>query len=394
MKNQTIVLAALALCLSAAPLSAQQTGYKFTEVVNHKVTPVKNQASTGTCWCFATTSFMEAELLRMGKGEYDLSEMFIVRQKYLNQMDDNFLRRGRGNVGQGSLSHTWFNAFKQVGIVPEEVYHGINYDSQNHNHSELNRYISAIAEASVALRKRSPEYYEIANAVLDTYLGEVPATFSYKGKDYTPQSFAESLGLNLDDYVELTSFSHKPFYKPMMLEVPDNWEGERQYNLPLDELMEVMDYALNNGYTIAWDGDVSEKGFSHANGVAINPEVAKLDDYSTTDRARFEGIPAAQRLEEVYKFEQPYPEVNVDQAIRQAGYESFVTTDDHLMHVTGIVRDQNGTKYYVTKNSWGTDRNVFGGYLNMSESFVRAKTIYILVNKNSIPKEIRKKLDI
>lgn len=394
MKKYAIVLAAVALCLSSVSLSAQQTGYKFTEVVNHKVTPVKNQASTGTCWCFATTSFMEAELLRMGKGEYDLSEMFIVRQKYLNQMDDNFLRRGKGNVGQGSLSHTWMNAFKQVGIMPEEAYHGINYGSVNHNHGELNRYINAVADASVALRKRSPEYYKIANAVLDTYLGEVPAKFTYKGKEYTAKSFAESLGLNMDDYVELTSFSHKPFYEQMMVEVQDNWEGERQYNIPLDELIDVMDYVLKNGYTIAWDGDVSEKGFSHANGVAINPEVAKLDDYSTTDRARFEGIPASQRLEAVYKFDQPYPEVKVDQAVRQAGYESFVTTDDHLMHITGIVKDQNGTKYYVTKNSWGTERNTFGGYLNMSESYVRAKTIYIMVNKNSLPKDLRKKLGI
>lgn len=394
MNTRTIVLAALSLCLSISTVSAQQNGYKFTEVVNQKATPVKNQASTGTCWCFATTSFMESELLRMGKGEYDLSEMFIVRQKYLNQLDDNFLRRGKGNVGQGSLSHTWMNAFKQIGIVPEEVYTGINYDSETHNHVELSKYVKALAETSVAIGKRSPEYYKLANALFDSYLGEVPSTFTYKGKEYTPKSFAESLGLNMDDYVELTSFSHKPFYQPMVLEVRDNWESERQYNIPIDELIDVMDYVLKNGYTIDWDGDVSEKGFSFVNGVAINPEVAKLDDYSTTDRARFEGIPAAERLEAVYTFDKPYPEVKVDQAVRQEGYESFVTTDDHLMHITGIVKDQNGTKYYVTKNSWGTERNAFGGYLNMSESYVRAKTIYIMVNKNSLPKDLRKKLGI
>lgn len=375
-------------------ISAMAQGYQFTTVVANKMTPVKNQASTGTCWCFATTSFMESELLRMGKGEYDLSEMFIVRQKYLNQMDDNFLHRGKGNVGQGSLSHTWMNAFRQVGIMPEEVYHGINYGSENHNHGEMARYIAAVSQASVDARKRSPEYYKVANAVLDVFLGEVPETFTYNGKQYTSKSFAESLGLNMDDYVELTSFSHKPFYQKMVIEVGDNWEHESQYNLPIDELISVMDYALNHGYTVAWDGDVSEKGFSHAKGVAINPQVAKLDDYSTTDRARFEGMAPQTRLEEVYKFEKPYPEVEVTQEVRQAGYEAFQTTDDHLMHITGIVKDQNGTKYYITKNSWGTERNTFGGLLNMSESYVRAKTIYYMVHKDAIPKDIRKKLGI
>lgn len=401
--KKTIIAAAVLVCMfnlsasaqkKAAKAQPQPEGYVFTEVVSNPATPVKNQASTGTCWCFATTSFMESELLRMGKGEYDLSEMFIVRQKYLNQMDDNFLRRGKGNVGQGSLSHTWMNAFKMVGIVPEQVYNGINYDSKTHNHGELARYISAVADASVSVRKRSPEYYKVANAVLDAYLGEVPEKFTYNGVEYTPKSFASSLGLNMDDYVELTSFSHKPYYEKMTIEVQDNWEQAQQYNLPLDELMKVMDYVLEHGYTVAWDGDVSEKGFSHANGVAINPEVAKLDDYSTTDRARFEGLSSTSRLEEVYKFDRPYPEINVTQEVRQAGYESFVTTDDHLMHVTGIVKDQNGTKYYITKNSWGTDRSDFGGYLNMSESYVRAKTIYIMVNKNSIPSDVRTKLGI
>lgn len=390
MKRQLLTLGLLA-CMG---ISAAAQGYQFTTVVSNKMTPVKNQASTGTCWCFATTSFMESELLRMGKGEYDLSEMFIVRQKYLNQMDDNYLRRGRGNVGQGSLSHTWMNVFRQVGIVPEEVYHGINYDSETHSHGELAKYIGAVSKASVELKRRSPEYYKVANAVLDVYLGELPETFKYNGKEYTSKSFAQSLGLNMDDYVELTSFSHKPFYQPMVLEVGDNWENESQYNIPLDELISVMDYALNHGYTVCWDGDVSEKGFSHANGVAINPEIASLEDYSTTDRARFEQMAPQARFEEVFKFDRPYPEINVTQEIRQKGYESFVTTDDHLMHITGIVKDQNGTKYYITKNSWGTARSEYNGCLNMSESFVRAKTVYVMVHKDAVHKDLRKKLGI
>ena len=337
---------------------------------------------------------MESELLRMGKGEYDLSEMFIVRQKYMNQLNDNYIRQGEGNIGQGSLSHTFMNAFRQVGIVPEEVYSGINYDSDRHNHGELVRYMGAIANEAVKMRKRSPEYNELIQSLFDIYLGKVPEKFSYKGKEYTPQSFAASLGLNMDDYVELTSFNHHPYYQKFEVEVHDNWEHYQQYNLPLDELIEVQDYALQHGFTVCWDGDVSEKGFSFKNGVAINPEVKKVEDYSTTDRARFEKMDEKERLDEVYKFEHPYPEVNVTQEVRQAGFESYVTTDDHLMHLTGIVKDQNGTKYYITKNSWGTARNKFGGYLNMSESYVRAKMIYIMVHKDAIPKAIKAKLGI
>ena len=382
-------------CMLAFSVStAFGQGYQFTEVVTVPATPVKNQAATGTCWCFATTSFMESELLRMGKGTYDHSEMFIVRQKYMNQLQDNYLRRGNGNIGQGSLSHTFMNAYRQVGIVPEEVYTGINYDSERHNHSEMVRYMHAIADVAVKTKQRSPEYDKLIANLFDTYLGKLPEKFTYKGKEYTPKSFAESLGLNMDDYIELTSFTHHPYYVKFDVEVPDNWEHSLMYNLPLDEMMETVDYALTNGYTVCWDGDVSEKGFSFTNGVAINPEVKKVEDLSNTDRARFEKLGEKERLEEVFKFERPYPEIKVTPEVRQAGFESFVTTDDHLMHVTGITKDQNGTKYYITKNSWGTDRNKFGGYLNMSESFVRAKTIYVMVHKDAIPKAIKTKLGI
>lgn len=389
--SKSFILSCALVC-SVSGAFAQ--GYQFTEVVSVPATPVKNQASTGTCWCFATTSFMESELLRMGKGTYDLSEMFIVRQKYMNQLQDNYLRRGDGNIGQGSLSHTFMNAYRQVGIVPEEVYTGINYDSDKHNHSELVKYIHAIADVAVKARHRSPEYYELIDNLFDTYLGKLPEKFTYKGKEYTPKSFAASLGLNMDDYIELTSFTHHPYYQKFDVEVPDNWEHSLMYNLPLDEMMETVDYALNNGYSVCWDGDVSEKGFSFKNGVAINPEVKKVEDLSNTDRARFEKLDEKSRLEEVFKFEQPYPEINVTPEVRQTGFEAFVTTDDHLMHLTGITKDQNGTKYYITKNSWGTDRNKFGGYLNMSESYVRAKTIYVMVHKNAIPKAIKAKLGL
>ena len=374
--------------------SAFSQGYQFTDVVTVPATPVKDQAASGTCWCFATTSFMESELLRKGKGEYDLSEMYIVRQKYMNQLQDNYLRGGKGNIGQGSLAHTFTNAYRQVGIVPEEVYSGINYNSKSHNHSELEQYIKAISEVAVKNKQRSPEYYKLLGSLFDIYLGPIPEKFNYKGKEYTPEEFTKSLDLNMDDYVELTSFTHHPFYKTCEVEVPDNWEHGLMYNLPLDELMEVIDKALENGYSVCWDGDVSEKGFSYGNGVAINPEVVKMDDMSQTDRARFGQLNIRERLQEVYKFEQPCPEVKVTPEIRQQGFEAFVTTDDHLMHLTGIVKDQNGTKYYKTKNSWNENGNKFGGYLNMSESYVRAKTIYITVHKDALPKDLKKRLGI
>lgn len=333
-------------------------GFQFTPVITLQATPVKDQAETGTCWSFATTSFIESELLRMGKGEYDLSEMFIVRENYINKLSDNYLRQGKGNITQGSLAHDWMKVFTEYGIVPDESYPGLNYGSPTHNHEELQSFLAAVAEIPVKTRKASDQYHQIIDAVLDIYLGKVPESFTYKGVTYTPKSFAENLGINPTDYVEITSFTHFPFYSQGILEIPDNWSMGRFYNVPLDELIEIIDYSFNNGYTVNWDGDMSEKGFTHSKGVAV------------------------------------FPQDNVTQELRQAGYENFTTTDDHLMHLTGVVKDQSGQKYYVTKNSWGPTSNSFGGYLNMSEGYVRAKTIFIMVNKNGVPPAIKAKLGI
>jgi bleomycin hydrolase len=367
--KKTLLLSAILLCaftfMSAQEKQLPVVKKEFAILKQLPATPVKNQARTGTCWCFATTSFMESELLRKGKGEFDLSEMFIVRNNYLARMDDNYLRRGKGNLGEGSIAHNYLNAMKKAGLMPEEAYKGINYNSEFHDHTELNKFINSIAEVPVELKRRSPEYYKLLNSLLDIYLGPVPQFFTYKGKSYDPVSFEKSLGLNPDDYVEITSFSHAPFYTKFALEIPDNWDHGQMYNIPLDELMQVAYSAIENGYTLCWDGDVSEKFFSHKDGYAIVP----------ADPANPNG-----------------DELAINQEVRQKGFENFTTTDDHLMHMTGIAKDEKGNKFFLTKNSWGTERNSYGGYLYISDNYFRAKCISILVHKDAVPVAIRAKL--
>ncbi len=399
MKKQFLITLLLVTCIlpifaqkqNAPAIQITEEGYKFTPVIDLKATSVKDQAATGTCWCFATTSFIESELLRMGKGEFDLSEMFIVRQNYIDKLQDNYTRQGKGNIGSGSLAHDWMRVYTESGITPEEVYRGLNYGSPTHNHNELQAFVDAVAPVPVQRKNESEQYHKIVDAVLDTYLGKVPETFTFKSVKYTPKSFASSLGINPNDYVEITSFTNFPFYTRGILEVPDNWTMARFYNVPLDELIEIMDYSFNNGYTVNWDGDVSETGFSQAKGIAVIPD-DKRD--SGNDGVRSGKTSSSARNGNVQAVNGPGPEVNVTQELRQTGYENFTTTDDHLMHMTGIVKDQNGTKYYKTKNSWGTDKNPFGGYVNISESYVRAKTIFIMVNKNAIPPAIKSKLGL
>lgn len=381
MKKQLIY--ALLTLLFLVPAEAQRkspngpsksdapAGFKFTPVVELPATVVKDQAGTGTCWCFGTTSFIESELMRMGKGEFNLSEMWIVRSNYVDRIRDNFEKQGKGNLGEGGLAHDWMVEFLKAGLVPDEVYTGLNYSLPRHNHGELNSMVNAVSKVAVDRKRESDQYLTIVDAVLDTYLGKKPESFTYKGVGYTPKSFAKSLGINPQDYVEITSFKFIPFYKQGVVPVPDNWRMASLYNVPIDELIAIMDNALNTGFTIDWDGDVSEKGFSHRNGYAIIPETEKQGSYTADDK-----------------------EAVVTQDSREKGYENQTTTDDHTMHITGMVKDQNGRKYYITKNSWGPESNSNGGYLNMSENYVKAKTILIMVHKDAIPAEIRTKLGI
>jgi bleomycin hydrolase len=371
-----ILTLTLAAVLFTAAFAQTQTIYKFTPVKDIPATPVKDQARTGTCWCFATVSFLEAELLRQGKGEYDLSEMFVVRNNYNDRIFDNYLRRGNGNINPGSIAHMATQAIEKYGIVPESAYHGINYDSPGHNHGELSAYLKGIADVSVERKNLSPEYQKLIKSLFDIYLGEVPETFEYNGKTYDPKSFAKMLGFDdMSDYIELTSFSHHPFYQQVPLEIPDNWDHALLWNVPLEDMMRIIDNALENGYTVAWDGDLTAGEFNHNRGIAICPE--------------------PKDFQEAVKLEKVYPDRVVTQEIRQKDFETFRTVDDHLMHLTGLYKDQNGNKFYKTKNSWGEGRNPeMKGYLYMSKAYIEMRTISFMVHKDAIPKDIRKKLGL
>jgi bleomycin hydrolase len=373
MKLRNILVGAL--LAASCTLFAQETVYKFTKVVEHPATPVKDQAKTGTCWCYGTTSFIESEIIRLGKGEIDLSEMFTVRHNYNKRIYDNYIRRGRGNITPGSLAHMAINMMDKYGLVPEYAYEGINYDSEKHNHDEMSMYIKALASVTTERKVVTPESKKLQEALFDIYLGELPETFEYKGKEYTPASFKEYLGLDFSDYVEITSFTHHPFYQKVQVEVPDNWDHGTMYNVPIEEFINIIDYSLHNGYTLIWDGDCSEAGYVFERELCIVPQDTKLT------------------RKQILEATEIIPEIEVTQEIRQQFFETFLTVDDHLEHITGIYTDQNGVKYYNTKNSWGLDRNGTG-YHKMSENFVKGKTISILVNKNGIPKDIRKKLGL
>jgi bleomycin hydrolase len=371
----TLLISILLISFSSVSLYAQEKeGYQFTDQVRLETSSVKDQGSSGTCWCFATTSFLETELIRMGKKEFDLSEMFLVHEAYKKKADKFIRYHGNNNFGQGGQAHDAIHELRQHGIVPEKVYSGLLEGEKRHKHYEMASLLQSFVETLVENPRRrnlSPIWSSAYASILESYMGPLPKTFEYEGETYTPRSFAEELELNPDDYVELTSFSHHPFYDNIILEMPDNWSHDPYYNVPLNELMEVMDYSLEQGYSVVWDGDVSSEGFTHRTGVAVVPE---------KEDANFE--------------EGPVEEKSIDQEYRQKLFNNFTMTDDHLMHLTGIGEDQNGQKYYLTKNSWGTDSNEYGGFLYMSNPYVRLNTIAIMVHKDAIPEEIAEKLGI
>jgi len=380
-----------ALNLNAQPANdSVHEKFVFTKVFDLPATPVKDQSASGTCWSYATTSFLESELLRTTNDTFDLSEMYFVRKTYEDKSKRYMRLHGKANYGQGGQAHDVINVFRTYGLITESAYSGLANGQTKPSHTELETLLAAMVEALAKNPggKLSPDWTKAISGVLDVYLGKVPETFGDKG--YTPLEFASSLPLKPDDYIEITSYTHHPFYVAFPLEIPDNWSEGSYFNVPLDDLIEIMDYSLKNGFTVVWDCDISDKGFSHQNGVAVLPE-PELDKIGDTERSKWDKLSEKERKQQFFAFVKPVPEKQVTPEMRQAAFDNYATTDDHLMHITGTFTDQDGRRYFHTKNSWAAESNSFGGYINISEAYVRLNTIAIMVHSNGIPREIRKK---
>lgn len=398
MKVKNLVLFVFFMNLSFFSFSQEakeNDQYVFTKKIELKYTPVKDQFHSGTCWSFAATSFFESELLRLGKGEFDLSEMFFVHHAYLQKAEKYFRFHGTSNFGPGGQAHDVLNIMKQFGTVKQEEYPGIYPGEEKHDHGEMDAVLEAFLKAVISNKsgKLTPVWSNAYASILDAYMGVLPDnTLLIADKNKKPE-YSGTLGLNPDDYVELTSYTHHPFYSSFQLEIPDNWSGELYYNLPIDELMKVINNSLENGYTVCWDGDVSDRGFSHLNAIAIVPEIMPVSS-DKSEMAKWEKMSDKEKNELAYNFKELRKEKNVTQDMRQSAFNNFQTTDDHLMHIVGKVVDQTGKEYFITKNSWSDKSNTNGGCLNMSEAFLRLNTTAIMVHKDAIPASIRKHLGI
>ncbi len=369
--------------------------YKFSKIAHLDATPVQSQGYTGTCWSFSALSFFESELMRKGNENPDLlSEMYIVRKAYESKAEKYIRMDGKINFSEGGAFHDIPYVIRNYGIVPLEVYDGLNYGSEKHNHSELFAVLDGAVQGLLGHMKNgrsktlTSAWKPALNGILDAYLGEDIKEFELNGKKYTPKSYAQAIGLNMDDYVSLTSFTNHEMNAECMLEIPDNWAWGKSYNVSLDDLMLAAEYALKNGYSLAWGADVSEKGFSFSNGLAINPVDAATIEVSGSDNKNFSDAGADKKSN---AFKTPVPEVDVTPEIRQEGYDNKTTTDDHGMHIVGLFKDQNGTRYFLVKNSWGTG-NYPEGYLYVSESYFKWKTINIYLHKDGLSKNMAKKL--
>lgn len=356
-------------------------GFQFQPIVDLEVMPVENQGASGTCWSYCSSSFLESEMIRMGKEPVDLSEMYTVRKVYEEKAVNYVRMHGAYNFGQGGALPDVIQMYGKYGAVPEEAYTGLNYGTDVNKHSEMETMLKAMLDAVVSNpnKQLSPVWKEAIAGVLDAYLGDYPSEFEYKGKKYTPKTFAEQvIGVKAEDYVQISSFMEHPLYKPFIMLVPDNWTFGSTFNVGLTDLTAIIDHALREGYSVSWAADVSEKYFSWKNGIAYVPvkEFTEMNDE-----------------ERMSMFKGPRQERAITPEMRQEAYDNYTTTDDHGMHIVGLVKDQSGKEWYKVKNSWG-ESNDHKGYLYVSKAFVQFKTTAILLHKGGIPKEIRKKLDI
>ena len=381
MKYNFLLTIVLLFIFSSSLISqGSAEGYKFTMQKQLSATPVKDQNRTNTCWSFSAISMLESELLKAGKGEHDLSEMFIVYHNYLRKAEKFVRMHGTIEFAGGGENNDVTDVIKSWGIVPETAFSGMKHGETGHNHLEMDKvlrgYVDGITKNGTQFL--SPVWLSGLEGILQSYLGNLPEKFTYQGKQYTPESFSASLGLNPNDYVMVSSYTHHPFYETFIPELPDNWSWGKAYNVPLDEMVSIVDNAVVNGYTVTWASDVSDKGFNYKQGVAIIPDI---DEKKATQ----------QDWDKV--FVNPVKEKTITQEVRQHDFDNYSTTDDHGMHITGTAKDQAGNKYYYVKNSWGTE-NPYKGYIYVSDAYFRLKTTVIYLNKNAIPETIRKKLGV
>lgn len=386
-----VIFAHTAIAQDSIPTRNDSTnGFIFTTVKENPITCIKNQNRSSTCWSFSSLALFESELLRLNKGEYDLSEMFVVHHTMIDRAQYYVRLHGDNSFTPGGSFYDVIYCLKNYGIVPQSAMPGIMYGDTLPVHNELDAvagaYVNAIAKGH--LKKLTPIWKKGLSAIYDTYLGICPDSFNYNNTTYTPLSFATMLGLNMNDYISITSFTHHPFYAQFAIEIQDNWRLAESYNVPIDELIAIIDNAVSKGYTIAWGADVSETGFTRQ-GIGVMPDADKGAELTGSDMARWTGLSKEDKKKELT--EKPLPEMEITQEMRQESFDNWETTDDHGMLIYGIAKDQNGKEYYMVKNSWGTN-NKYKGTWYISKAFVAYKTINILLHKDAIPKAISNKL--
>ena len=397
-----MILAALAVSLSAfAQSDTTQVkkdsveGWQFTTVDSVPITRVKDQHRSGTCWAFSTLGFLESEVLRIKGKEVELSPMFVVSKTLIDRATYCVRLYNEPKFAEGGSAYDVIYCMQHYGLVPKSAMPGIRYGWTEADtlpvFSELTAVASGYLSGLKKQKKLSPVWREGLQAIYDTYLGPCPTEFEYEGKKYTPESFVKSLGLNAEDYVSITSYTHHPFYERFALEVPDNWRMDQMYNVPMEDMMRIIDNAIANGYTLAWGADVSEIGFTRK-GIGVVPDADHGADLTGSDMQKWVGMTKDKQKEELTK--KPLPEKTITQQMRQDAFDNWETTDDHGMQIFGTAKDQNGKRYYMVKNSWGTLRSDYKGIWYISEAFMQYKTNDVLVHKNAIPKDILKKLKI
>ncbi len=378
----------------AQPDKVEVGGYHLTKVVDLPVTPIKNQYRSGTCWAFSGISFLESEIIRMQNKNVDLAEMWLIRHDYYERALDYVRFHGAITFGPGAESNDVMDMIKLYGIVPEQAYCGLNYGTEKHVHGEMDNVLKAIVDAVIENKnkKLTTAWIKAFDNVLDVYLGEKPDSFEFEGKQFTSISFQNELNIVPDNYVEISSFSHHPFYTKFIMEVPDNWAFGEVYNVKLNEFFDQAIYALDKGYTLLWGSDVSEDGFSNRNAIAIVPET-KIQELAGSEKEKWESMTDKEYKNRLYKFEKPVPEKKITQENRQEAFDNYLTQDDHGMHITGYYKDNHGTIFFKVKNTWG-ESNEQGGYFYASEAFFKYKSLSIMIHKDAVMPDLKKKLKL